>query len=171
VTSASTLRRLTLLRHAQAEPVRAGASDRERQLDRRGHSEAADAAQRLADTTPLPDLLLVSPAVRTRQTADCVMRHLALARLALRLDESLYLAEPEVLLDALGLCPDAAQHILVVGHNPGLSALGRQLALAVAPSDLPTGGLLTIRVAAERWADISRAPVHDARYDCPTRLD
>ena len=128
-------------------------------------------AQRLAEVTPLPDLLLVSPAIRTRQTADSVMRHLALERIALLLEESLYLAEPDALLSALARAPDAARHVLLVGHNPGLSELARRLAPNVAPPNLPTGGWLTISFIANRWNDLAEAPLQNAHFDYPARLD
>ena len=72
------MKRLTLMRHAEARWKDAGLSDLERPLNRRGTAAAEAMARRLLELQLLPDLLLVSPAVRTRQTADIVARELSL---------------------------------------------------------------------------------------------
>ncbi len=65
-------RRLTLLRHGQAQPIDSCPEDFERELTRRGIVEAQEIAQRLVQRNLIPDLILVSPAERAWSTAEIV---------------------------------------------------------------------------------------------------
>ncbi|XTZ13535.1 SixA phosphatase family protein [Micromonospora echinospora] len=63
----ATARTLVLLRHGKAERPE-GITDRERALTERGHADAAAAGAWLARHGFLPDVVVCSPARRTRQT-------------------------------------------------------------------------------------------------------
>ncbi|GLY22625.1 histidine phosphatase family protein [Micromonospora sp. NBRC 101691] len=63
----ATARTLVLLRHGKAERPE-GIADRERALTERGHADAAAAGTWLARHGFLPDVVVCSPARRTRQT-------------------------------------------------------------------------------------------------------
>jgi phosphohistidine phosphatase len=121
------VRTLILLRHAAAESQGLDARDYDRALTPAGRAEAAAAAQRLAALPTRPLLLLTSPAVRTRATAEIVARHLGLGRAAVRDDDSLYLAAAPVLRAAIARIDASVGCLLVVGHNPGLSELASML--------------------------------------------
>lgn len=118
-------RTLLLLRHAQAEAARDGQADIDRPLSDHGRTEALDAAECMAAAQLRIDAVLVSPALRTRETAIIVAAELDIAE-DLQFEPELYLAEPAALLPPLQRCPDSAHTVLMVGHNPGLSALARQ---------------------------------------------
>ena len=64
------MKRLTLMRHADARWQDAGLSDLERPLNRRGTAAAETMARRLLELALVPQLLLVSPARRTQQTGE-----------------------------------------------------------------------------------------------------
>ena len=123
------MKRLMILRHAKAEPAPFGdssdAADHARPLARRGwdDAEALDASD--AFRGHLPDLVLVSSAVRTRETLAALSQ---LSGTEVWLRDGLYLAEPPALRRALADLPESIGNVLLVGHNPGLHALCRQLA-------------------------------------------
>src|SRR5690606_5359234 len=112
------VRRLTLVRHANAEAKAIGSTDFERALDRRGESHAQAMAQRVAALEPVPDLLLVSSAPRARQTAEIFARELRLASQYLRLDARLYLAAAMDILGLIEATDPRVRHLMIVGHNP-----------------------------------------------------
>ena len=60
--------RLMLLRHAKSEKAEPGTADRARRLNGRGRADAAMIGTYLARHELIPDLALVSGAVRTRET-------------------------------------------------------------------------------------------------------
>ena len=66
------MHRLILMRHAKTERAAASGLDRDRALTARGLSDAALMGRVLAEKKLRPDLALVSPSTRTRQTWDAV---------------------------------------------------------------------------------------------------
>src|SRR4051812_23501828 len=64
------MRRLMLLRHAKTENDAPSGRDQDRRLDDRGRHDAAEIGRWIGRHPPLPDLVLVSPAIRAHQTWD-----------------------------------------------------------------------------------------------------
>ncbi len=161
------MKRLTLMRHADARWNDPAISDLERPLNRRGTAAAQAMARRLLNLELIPDLLLASPARRTQQTADIVARELSLpARLVLR-EEALYLASaPDMLKLVLGTGPRVA-HLLVIAHNPGVSELVQLLIPQRSSAGLATAALCSIAFDAAHWTAIGSAAVTDVQREKP----
>lgn len=64
------MRRLMLLRHAKTETDAPSGRDQDRRLDDRGHKDAGEIGDWMASHPPFPEAVLVSHAVRARQTWD-----------------------------------------------------------------------------------------------------
>lgn len=143
--------RLTLLRHAKAEPLQSGGQDFDRPLTSRGIEQAAEAAAQLAHLRHPPTLLLSSTARRTRQTAEAVRKALQLPAQRLVLDDRLYLARVRTLREVLREL-GSGEHVLLVGHNPGLSELARQLDES-RQEDLATGEFCKNKLAIDGWEE------------------
>ncbi len=114
------MRELILLRHAHAEPPAPGQSDLDRPLSAEGNAEAEAAGRWLRDQRLVPDLVLCSPARRTRETLESVLGQVGYVDQ--RLEDDIYEASP----GALATLVDRHQEVerlLVVGHNPGLERL------------------------------------------------
>jgi phosphohistidine phosphatase len=114
------------MRHAHAEWPGYAGEDFDRPLTARGLAEAVTAARAMRTAGQVPDSLLVSPARRTRQTAEIVARELGLPPTALQFEDALYNAT------ASALAREMQRHasgglVLLVAHNPGISSLARQL--------------------------------------------
>ena len=158
------MRRLMLLRHAKTETDAPSGRDQDRRLDDRGHKDAARIGDWMAEHPPFPDTVLVSPAVRAKQTWD-----IAWEAMKDRVDEprvefvpDLYGADPGQLLETIrtATIPANPKHLLLVGHNPGMHELALMLvgsgdaagrkALA---DNLPTSGLAVFDFAIDDWAD------------------
>jgi len=108
---------LILWRHAEAED---GIDDLDRNLTKRGHKQAEQAARWLHEHAPKDLKVLVSPATRTRQTADAL-------KLPYDVVEELSPdADPANLLAAAGW-PLADKTVLIVGHQPTLGRVASQL--------------------------------------------
>jgi len=80
------VKRLTLMRHANAQWKDPQISDFDRPLNRRGISEAEAMSRRLIELKLIPTLVLTSSARRARQTAEIIGRRLGLA-VAMELDD------------------------------------------------------------------------------------
>ncbi|HNS27271.1 MAG TPA: histidine phosphatase family protein [Steroidobacteraceae bacterium] len=160
---------LTLVRHGQAEWKASKLADFDRPLTRRGLAEVTDMARRLrVRELPSPDLILTSAALRTVQTSEVFAKELGVSPRLVKLLDTLYLAAPEVLLEEIaGMGPRVA-HLLVVGHNPGLSDLAVQLAPDAGLASFATGACCTLTFDSRSWQEPGRAS--SAEYDAPGRF-
>ena len=120
------MKRLILVRHAKAERRAQSGADCDRALTEEGRRAAADLGHALAAAGLIPDVALVSPAVRTRETFDAMAP--LLPDVKLEPAPQLYEAPAETLRRSA----DAAQAdtVLVCAHNPGVGALALSLAQA-----------------------------------------
>jgi phosphohistidine phosphatase len=127
-----TRRTLVILRHAKAErPV--GLADLDRPLTERGHADAAAAGAWLAAKGYRPDVVLCSPAKRTRQTWHGVAVALAGSSAPeVRYERDLYYSGTERVLALVRSVPVGAATVLVIGHNPTVSLLSAALDPAAA---------------------------------------
>jgi phosphohistidine phosphatase len=157
-----TARTLVLLRHAKAETP-GELPDFERRLTTVGVSDADAAGAWLADERIRPDLVLCSPAARTRQTWQGVSIALAQAMPEVRApevryEEGLYDGGRTEVFDLLRRVADEVRTVLVVGHNPTVS----DVSLLLIPDDqydgnevsLKTSGLAVHRTDAP-WSETS----------------
>lgn len=127
--------RLILLRHGKAESESASGEDFDRRLARRGQRESAAMAAHLADLGLSPDVALVSPSARTRETWAAAELSFPNARVAF--DEGLYHSDSEGVRRAAQAAGKTVRTVMVVGHNPSLQELTvRLLAEGHAPSAL-----------------------------------
>src|SRR5438105_3028781 len=158
------MRRLMLLRHAKTETDAPSGRDRDRRLDDRGRSDAADVGAWMARHRHVPDLVLVSTAVRAQQTWKIVTAAMKAIRQPLVADlPELYGAGPSQLLQIIhAVGSENPQRLLVVGHNPRLHELalglidgGDAAGRKVLGGHLPTSGLAVIDFPILDWNDVS----------------
>jgi phosphohistidine phosphatase len=127
--------RLILLRHGKAEAESASGEDFDRRLAPRGERESAAMAAYLADLGFTPDVALVSPAARTRDTWAAAEASFPGAKVSY--GDDLYHADSEGVRRAAEAARKTARTVLVVGHNPGLQELTVRLLMeGHAPSSL-----------------------------------
>jgi phosphohistidine phosphatase len=164
----SALKRLTLVRHANAEQE-ADVRDFERPLSKKGQGEASEMARRFHERGLIPDLILASAAVRTRETAETFAKVLGVPARLLQAEDSLYLAEGDHIITMIrGVGPRVA-HLMVIGHNPGISAAAISLAPEAVQSDLPTCAILTMSVSCKTWDLVDRRCVRESQRDAPSK--
>jgi phosphohistidine phosphatase len=119
------MNRLILLRHGEAEHHSASGRDFDRRLTTHGVREAAAMGETLARLDLAPDLALVSPAARARETWAALADVFPAARF--RYEDELYNAEPATLRRLIADADETAGAVLVVAHNPGLQELAADL--------------------------------------------
>jgi phosphohistidine phosphatase len=148
-------RRLILTRHAKSawdDPLLA---DRDRPLNKRGSAAATELGLWLASRDYLPDQVLCSDAVRTRETWDRVAAGLPSAPAPV-MKPALYHAAPDVmhriLTGATGTC------VMMLGHNPGIAEFAARL-VAEPPhhtefTRYPTTATLVVDFQIDDWTDL-----------------
>ena len=114
--------RITLVRHGKAEMPRIGGNDFERVLVRRGIQNSEEIGAFMLTHKMLPDLFLVSPAARTRQTYELMSLNWPKPPMV-KYQDKLYEASADTLLDLILEYGRDLENIAVVGHNPSLVVL------------------------------------------------
>ena len=117
------MRRLLLFRHAKA--VQSGRGGSEDRLRDRGRKDSATIGAYLAAEGLVPELALVSAAVRTLETWKFSAREFGVSVDA-QTAEQLYDATPDAILALIKETPAKVQSLLVIAHNPGLHELDRK---------------------------------------------
>jgi phosphohistidine phosphatase len=140
--------RLILLRHGKAEADAPTGQDFDRALTSRGRSDVALVARELAQAGQAPDLALVSPAARAKETWEQAAPFFPQAQV--QWEPGLYHIDPQGILDMA--FAQAARVVMVVGHNPGLGELAAFLARQAGRGELagfPTAAAAVVDFAAE----------------------
>ena len=143
-----TERRLLIIRHAKAEP---GAHDLDRPLARRGHRDAVAIGEWLNAHDMVPDLAVVSPSLRTRQTWEDASAQLGRS-VAQRVDDRIYANRVDRLVELIGETEDSVTRLAVVGHNPSLQELAVSLAGDSLSTDFPTSTVAVFDLTGA-WSD------------------
>lgn len=149
-----------IVRHAKAAPAGDPESDFERPLRRRGRAAATAIAATFASQGWQPDLILCSPARRTRETLAPLLERFA-GTADTSLEAGLYQAAAPALLARLQRVPDGKTAVAIVGHNPGL----QQLVLLLTPPSagetrrkvaekFPTAGIVHLRFSGLAWKQL-----------------
>lgn len=162
------MKRLTLVRHAQADPELPGQSDWERPLTRRGQNDAAEMARRLKARKLKPDLILCSSAKRTRETADAFIKLFGLRSNQVIHQSELYLADSKHLLESIRGSTDA-NHVMVIAHNPGITECAQWIAQDYEIDGMTTCAIFTVEMDIKNWDELSAATGINADLDYPQR--
>ena len=152
-----------LLRHAKAG--RGEPDDHKRALIERGRSDAARIGRFMHDDVYLPDVVLCSTSVRTKDTVKHLLPALGFKPAVHYLSE-LYLAEPELIVSLVRRTPDEAGSLMIVGHNPGIAECAVRLARVPADRKVrkrydameekfSTGALAVIDFEVRKWSDVA----------------
>ncbi|MGA9159386.1 MAG: histidine phosphatase family protein [Actinomycetota bacterium] len=163
------MHRLLLLRHAKSSWDDPALSDHERPLAARGHRAADRMAEHLRSEIPDADLILCSSALRTRETLQRMASAFGDPEVAV--EDGLYGASDEELLDRLHGVPDRFETVALIGHNPGIWDLATTVAgsgteLDRMHSKFPTGALAVLEFDG-RWGDLAPGGARLASFVTP----
>ena len=164
------IRRLTLLRHGQAVSGDSCPEDFERALTRRGTIQAQEMAKRIVKRDLIPDLILVSPAERAWSTASILASACELDAAKVQCARELYLATPDATWRLLTSREARITHIMICGHNPGLSEIASRLGPHPQPRELPTAGLASAVWHAAGWTALQPETAARCDFDDPDNL-
>jgi phosphohistidine phosphatase len=147
------MRSIYVLRHAKSS-WKTGVPDHERPLARRGRRAAKAIRRHLREEGIEPELVLCSTARRAVETLERIEP--ALGTSAVRIEQDLYGASSDALLDRLHSVPGDVGSVMLIGHNPGLQLLALELARPAAEREeleekFPTAGLVTLAFPGPSW--------------------
>ena len=152
---------LHLLRHAKSS-WKEKVEDRERRLNRRGRESARRVGRHLPAAVGALDLVLCSSALRTRETMDLILAEFSVRPRSL-IDDELYAASQEKLMNRLRRLAEDDVNVLLIGHNPGVHELATSLADTNSPcfgmlasGKFPTAARASFRVS-DPWSALGRS--------------
>jgi phosphohistidine phosphatase len=130
-------RRLVIMRHAKAEAT--APSDHERALAARGRDDAAAAGRWLCEHGLAPDAVLVSDALRTRQTWEEVAAGGGWDVSLAAFSDGLYAAGSDSAFDLFRETDADVGTLLVIGHNPTMAYVAELIDDGEGDPDATTG--------------------------------
>lgn len=138
--------KIHLLRHAEAEEASPSGRDADRRLTDAGRKRMRLVAKAIAKMDPEYDAVLVSPLVRSRQTAEPVAAACGFRNPFLETKSLLPNADPEEILVELGKLGTGS--VLLIGHQPHVGRLLGRLATGRRDAEIPMkkAGLAEIEI-------------------------
>jgi phosphohistidine phosphatase len=139
--------RLLLIRHAKTEP---GDVDRVRQLTDRGRRDAAAIGEWLMAQDVAPDLAVVSPATRARQTWDIAAETMPGAP-PTQIDHAIYSNNVRDIVAIARGIDESVSSAAIVGHNPSIEEFTARFS-GSSYGHVPTGTVVVFDLDGT-WAD------------------
>jgi phosphohistidine phosphatase len=169
---------LLLLRHAKSSRDDPSLADMERPLNNRGEKAAARMGEYMARKKLIPERVLCSPALRTRQTWSLVAAEMPSPPAATICPELYDFGDGTPLLTCLRTKGGKAKRVMLVSHNPSTHNLALRL-VGSGNADLrrelaekyPTGALTVLTFDAKEWAAIAEGTGKLERFVRPKDLD
>ncbi len=151
---------LYIARHAKSSWDDPSQSDFERPLNKRGLRDAPMMAKLLRSKGVLPQIIVSSPALRAKTTAE--IYHKAIGG-ELIYDERIYEASAMALKYLIDEYLIRCNSLMIVGHNPGLTSLNDRL------SDMSIYNLPTAAVVGIEFEDNNLEQGRQILYEYPKK--
>jgi phosphohistidine phosphatase len=142
---------LYLLRHGEAEPGIGHLGDLRRPLTEKGINYIKSLSGDLKSRKVEVDRILVSPSLRTSQTAAIISEYIP--HKEIQIHDEIYDAEVSDLVRILQKIEPYIGSILLIGHNPALSTLVSKIT-GVEHINMPPGMLAIVEIVVNDWADV-----------------
>lgn len=142
---------LVVLRHGEADFNSGGGADFERELTKNGKNQLLRLKELFVKSGILVDKILSSSSKRTTQTTEIISSSMDSS--IVEFIDRIYEAEVSVILNLLSQTENKNDCILLVGHNPGVSALVSHIAdqgyLNIQP-----GMMVIIELTVDDWSHL-----------------
>ncbi|MDB4903292.1 MAG: hypothetical protein JWQ63_2573 [Mucilaginibacter sp.] len=156
------MKKLLLIRHAKAEKE-TSVKDINRPLKYIGIQDARFMAERLKENSIIPQLIITSPALRTKTTAEIFAEYLLLQDP--EINKAIYDASQQTLLRVINQLPDQYNFIALVGHNPAISQI--LYYLTGEAREVHTSTVALIEFEVDDWKAVSGDTGQLAYYSSP----
>ena len=160
------MKKLYIVRHTHKADQKPGQDDYDRELSQEGLEEAKKIAQMFVEKNITTDLIVSSPALRTKQTAEIFAQILDYDK-SIMFNEVLYMAFVNELLETISYTFDTVENMILIGHNPSLTALA--ITLVDFKEKFETGGIMEIEFDCNSWIDISKENAKLVSYIYPDK--
>lgn len=160
------MKQLVFIRHAKSDRTANITEDLFRPLNQRGYDDATLMAEKIFSYNCLPDLIYVSPSIRTYSTAVIFCNKLKIPVHKLVVSDRLYMASAQTICRVLEKTENALSVVWVVAHNPGITDVINTF------SDLnidnaPTCSITGIKVESDDWRNAIKSKKEVVFFQTP----
>ncbi len=162
------MKKIYLIRHAKSSWSKVGISDFDRPLNTRGKRDLPFMANRLKKYGIKPDLILSSPAKRTRKTVKVIADTIGYRVSDILYEESLYDSSYmayRYLLDSLN---NRLSSIFIVAHNPTLTDVSEILSGTIL-TNMPTCSIVCLEFKIDSFREIEEKSGKILFFDYPKK--
>ena len=148
------MKTLYLARHAKSYWKDQSIPDFDRPLNSRGKRDAPFIGEVLKDKGVKPDLIICSPAKRTKKTAIEIAEKLRYPEKKILYDEELYEASSNILIRVIKKINEKYDSVMIFAHNPGLTMLNNHISDNYL-ENIPTCGIVALQLD-KKWIEIDK---------------
>ncbi len=151
------MKRLLIMRHAKSQRDNPTFDDFNRPLLTKGVNRTKRVIAAMIQYDLIPEQIICSPALRTRNTAHLVLDSMGLNENILIEEKCLYFNGEDNYFNAVFACPNEKNTLLIVGHNPMITSFVNFF-LTEKIDNLPTSGLIGLAFECDRWEYVIHIP-------------
>lgn len=159
------MKKLYIIRHTQKDETKSG-DDYDKPLTQDGLDNADAIGTFLKEKDKKFDLIVSSPAKRTRQTSEAIAQKLNYTK-SIMYNEVLYMAYVNEMIETITYTFDTVNSMILVAHNPSVTALA--LTLVGLREEIKMGGVVEIDFDCDSWIDISKDNAKLIDYTVPSK--
>ncbi len=149
------LKQLYLIRHAHATPADLSMKDFDRPLSASGLRDATHLGMFLSDQAIVPDAILCSPSLRTRETVEAIANQIKFEEQRINFVDDLYEPSVRQMLSVINELDDTENIVFIISHNPAITYLGEYLTGA-AIGNMSPASMVTISFDIATWGEVSQ---------------
>ena len=148
------MKTLYLARHAKSYWKDQSIPDIDRPLNSRGKRDAPFMGEVLNDKKIMLDLIISSPAKRTKKTAIEIASKIGYPEKKIQFNEDLYEASSNTIIKLIKKIGEKYDSVMIFGHNPGLTMLNNHLSNHYI-DNIPTCGIVALQLD-KKWSDLDK---------------
>jgi phosphohistidine phosphatase len=149
------MKTLILIRHAKSS-WKHNLPDHKRPLKSRGKNDAKLLAKHLKSAGFIqPDKIVISDAVRAKQTSEIFIKYLNWESIDTYLNHDLYDFSGEMAFNVIASTPNTIDTLVIFGHNPTFTLLASQMGSKFI-DNIPTSGLVQIQFEQDDWSKVKK---------------
>ncbi len=160
------MKTLYIIRHAKSSWKDTSLDDFDRPLNKRGRRDAPLMGEILQKRGIKVDLILSSPAVRAKATAQIVVQKMNNSQ-KIFFNQEIYEATSFELNALLQKIDNKYSSVFIFGHNTGFSDLANEY--VGLEENIPTCGVVEIGFECESWSEISSDNAELVSFDYPKK--
>lgn len=148
------MKTLYLARHAKSYWKDQSIPDFDRPLNKRGKRDAPFMGTVLYDKKIKLDLIISSPAKRTKKTAIEIAAKIGYPENKILYNEDMYEASSNILIKVIKKIDEKYDSLMIFGHNPGLTMLNNHISNHYI-DNIPTCGIVALQFD-KKWSELDK---------------